>query len=761
MRLLQSIRTITLGLALVTTFPAAAQSTSLDSLPTATQDEISRICLPVQFREGAGAYRNCVQAELSARANSSASELGKLSFDDKYAVQQACAKAGGQSSANYQSCVADQISALNRIAAPALEKLSEDELYVVQQSCFDAQSKQGAASYRTCLNGEVESLLAIPAADTSNLNMLKKNALQLRCSSNSSTAVQYRQCVAAEYESIAGTAPSFLPVSTADTVQNASTENASPSVDAKKVEVAAVKAVTPEPKPEPTIVATEVSKPTMALPRNIKPPQSNAGSAVEQAAIVTASNTASINQVAVQESVQQEQATSTLQDPTGDSFIANASTTIDAVAPADARVISKPGLIETIELQERAKAQGIELEPAAIDATQTTDGSPTAMIAGAWQKFLDTIATMDSAAWLVIAGILATPALCLGLFSVARRFKRADMPAHNPALTDRIEPGMQTRKARHEKEAAALFDDDYTANEPLDLSPAQNTEHDAVTRMATKSERPDLYKPNREPQQPNVAAAAPSAIEAAMAATNTGNHAGHPWQSAFGQWLMQRPEEIRMESCIEFLIYWVAYGDDRYQPELKKRLFTAKKLSSHDQIKRWVLKQDVYAFSDVVGWLRNNASQKQLDQSIALIMALLVTEHNVTPVQNTLLRFLSDAFNIGKDRLEQRFIKAFGHPLPPVPRTDKYAWWTKQGSEALQQWDARAMALKPETEQMIARLGLAANYDESQIINAFRRAARRCHPDRFSELGERERALAEQQFIKFEQARDRLLGVSV
>ncbi len=752
MRLLQSIRTITLGLALVTTFPAAAQSTSLDSLPSATQDEISRICLPVQFREGAGAYRNCVQAELGARANSSASELGKLSFDDKYAVQQACAKAGGQSSANYQSCVAGQISALNKIAAPALEKLSEDELYVVQQSCFEAQSKQGAASYRTCLNGEVDSLLAIPAADTSNLNMLKKNALQLRCSSNSSTAVQYRQCVAAEYESIAGTAPSFLPVNTSARTAIANT-----------VEAAAVKTATP--KPEPIVVASVESKPTMALPRNIKPPQNGATATVEQSAVVSTSNSAgAIEEVAVQDSaVQPKQAISTLQDPIGDSLIATAGASIEAMAPADARVISKPGLIETIELQERAKAQGIELEPAAADATQANDSSPTAMIAGAWQKFLDALATMDSAAWLVIAGILATPALCLGLFSLARRFKRSEpeMAAQNSALIDRIEPGMQTRKARHEREAAALFDDDHQPDEPLDLSPAQNSDHDAVTRMATKSERPDLIKPDQEPQQQNATAAASSTIEAVMAAAKTAKRAEHPWQSAFGQSLMQQPEENRMESCIEFLIYWVAYGDDRYQPDLKKRLFTGTTLSWHDQIKRWVLKQDVFAFADVVGWLRNNASQKQLDQTIALIMALLVTEHNVTPVQNTLLRFLSDAFNIGKERLEQRFEKAFGHPLPPVPRTDNYAWWTKQSSDAPQLWDARAMALKPETEQMIARLGLAANYDESQIINAFRRAARRCHPDRFSALGERERALAEQQFIKFEQARDRLLGVSV
>ena len=74
---------------------------------------------------------------------------------------------------------------------------------------------------------------------------------------------------------------------------------------------------------------------------------------------------------------------------------------------------------------------------------------------------------------------------------------------------------------------------------------------------------------------------------------------------------------------------------------------------------------------------------------------------------------------------------------------------------------ARSLATKPEVEQMSARLGLPLSFDEHQVIAAFKRAARRCHPDRFTALGDRERALAENQFGKFEQARDKLLGVSV
>ena len=786
MRLLHLFRTLPVCLLLLATFQVAAQSNiSLDSLSKATQDQISRICLPVQFREGAGAYRNCVQAELHLRGSGSTSQLGTLSFDDKYAVQQACAKAGGQSSSNYKLCVTDQISALDEVRQPKLDKLSEDELYVVQQSCFDAQSNQGAANYRKCLNQEVDSLLSIPAVDTSSLNMVKKNALQLRCSSNSSNAVQYRQCVGAEFESIVGTAPVFLPVSTATRISN----NAEPASQSAVIDT--VKKVAEQQSQNANNVAAAItatasnatntgSKPTMALPRNISPPRNN--TAVEQATAQSDGVATASEALALQSS---ESGTNTLRDITGDTITTTTPPANTVVDTSEARVISRPDLVETIELQERAKAQGIEPAQSTGDEAAATAGpaasnTPIAQqLATWWQKFLDTLVSLEGKSWLIIAAVLALPALLMGLFSLTRAAKKADRPSsirQNPPLAERIEPGMQTRKLRHEQEAAALFDDNAAPD------------HDAVTRIATK---PTPAPQERAPLVPPPAAA-PAATEAPASANvqsvqnlavgqtpaqqadqlfgdsafDTAPAAApqatvNDWQSGFGPWLEQQPAPNRMAFCIEFLIYWVAYGDERYPPDLKKRLFTSTDLSSHDLIKRWVLKQDVFAFADVVSWLRNNASQKQLDQSMTLIMSLLITEHSVTPVQNTLLRFLADAFNIGKNNLEMRFEKAFGHPLPPIARPDKYQWWAKQDPQTMQRWDSRSMANKPETEQMIARLGLQQGFDEVQVINAFRRAARRCHPDRFTELGEHERALAEQQYIKFEQARDKLLGVSV
>lgn len=768
-----------LGLLLLAAMPVTAQST-LESLPQSTQDEISRVCLPVQFREGAGAYRNCVQAELELSSSGEANDMARLSFDDKYAVQQACAKAGGQSSSAYQSCVADQIAELNSISAPAFDQISEDELYVVQQTCFDAQSKQGAASYRQCLNTELQSVQAIPAADTNNLSMLNKNALQLRCSANASTASQYRLCIAEEYESVAGTEPTFLPVSTATQVvrNNEVTPRASVVAEtatklAEQNNTTLALATTPESESvalsNADVISNNDTSATMALPRNIIPQRAGANTDLEQPAAQTSTpDTGLISENTLRDATGEDLNTATEQQPI-------------AATNAETRVISKPELVKALEEQSRAETQTIEPENSSTAAATSTatpssepatdNATPMASVMGLWQKFLNALASLDGIGWLVIAGVLALPALLLGLFSLIRRVKQpVETPVNNASMTERIEPGMQTRQLRHEREAAELFGEhDNLAPKPIDETFHQphynsatdvNADHDAATRIAMKNEQPAA-----RPQQP--VESVPVTEHDFLSDTGSGSSASNPvtsnyaWQSAFGHWLTKQPASEQMELCIEFLIYWVAYGDERYEPQLKKRLFTATDLSEHDQIKRWVLKQDVFAFSDVVGWLRSNASQKQLEQSITLVMALLVTENSITPVQNTLLRFLSDAFNIGKVELELRFEQAFGHPLPDMPRPDKAAWWAKQQPEPVQRWNSRALATRPELDQMMARLGLFAGFSDLQVTDAFRRAARRCHPDRFTELGARERALAEQRFIKFEEARDKLLGVSV
>jgi len=787
MRRLLHITTLASLLYWVGLTPLAAQSLPLDSMPQATQDEISQICLPVQYREGAQAYRTCVQSELSLRSGHSSSKLIDLTFDDKYAVQQACASAGAQSSARYQACVTDQITELNSVAEPNLDAATEDELYAVQQTCFAAQSKEGAANYRRCLNAEIDGLLAVPAADTSALSMLNKNALQLRCSANTSRAADYRKCIGSEFESIAGSTPTFLPISSATRVVSKQAAQPATSAVTKAVETIASQSVAPDQSAtdstvrvanaalsttqasstiEPIAQAdTEANKPVMALPRNIDPTIVDTADAIS-------------TDLSTNEAANTANAGNTLRDATGNSQQFVASSTTVAQSDSEARVISRPALVQALEVQARENEQSDLAKPAPqaqTDAPSPAQGTgeqtdPLQPLKDIWQNMLQALGSLDRVGWIILAAVLALPALLLGLFSLFRRISRKQPePTTNPALTERIEPGLQARKLRHEREAAELFGETNSQTDLTTETPASSkSPANPLARQTAHRPRVEAAPDNAEMIEPlpsDEATRFAKKPDVEKAQTVGGFEETAPddnhWQSAFGHWLSRKPAEARLGHCIEFLIYWVAYGDDRYEPELKKQLFSAVDLNDHDQIKRWVLKQDVFAFADVVNWLRSNATKLQLEQTVGLIMALLVIENSVTPVQNTLLRFFADTFELGDKLLENNFESAFGHALPPVPRVDKLAWWEKQSDNELQRWDSRAIATLPVKQQMLARLGFTQPQNEAEVINAFRRAARRCHPDRFTALSERERALAERRFAKFEEARDRLLGVSV
>jgi hypothetical protein len=140
-------------------------------------------------------------------------------------------------------------------------------------------------------------------------------------------------------------------------------------------------------------------------------------------------------------------------------------------------------------------------------------------------------------------------------------------------------------------------------------------------------------------------------------------------------------------------------------------------------------------------------------------MALLVNENALTPVQNTLLKFLGDAFGLGNERLDVLFRTAYGQTMPQLPRLDKPKWWERQPADSLKRWDARSVSRQHRDIQYRIKLGLplGGKLNESAVLDCFNRAALRCDPGNFDLLSPREQALAERQLAKFDMATQSLL----
>ncbi len=773
---------------------ALGAADELTDLSAAEQDEIGRLCLPVQYQQGAAAYRNCVNSEFALRSGNSAPAMANLSFDDKYAVQQACSKAGRKITAEYQACVQDQITALEREPVPLLEDLSDDERYALQQTCFSAQSREGAGAYRRCVNNELADLHQVPAANLSGLSVVQRNALQLRCSAIAPTAATYRECLTTEYQSVSGLPATFLPESdtesTSEQVQTTARSNATslPNTETR-----------PQITVAPPLEKTEITTPLQAATEATQPP----ATAEPSPDIVSEKSTSAASTMAFPRRIKPPGADDITAELTADASTLEAVPTaadVSSTAEVTTRVISRPELVSTLTLLEKARSKAEDEIPNGISddvrgetgpetgADQTTalppqqatvptladsqlalvestnlpldtgpavrsvDPAETAPsdidgLAGTQARddqpvrdwIRDKTGALTATTWIVIATALAASALLLALLKAALRTRRAEVPP----LSERVGATMQRRDRRtagRQSENTTDFLDDRiplenpSAKDDIFVEDTTFASNDAaVTKVAHKA------NPGAQPRQ----------------TTNP-----QMWQSGFGHWLSEQPGEEQNQYAIEFLIYWIAYSDDRFDPASKQRIFSEPHPDEHELIKRWVLKQDVFAFADTISWLRSNANQQQRVQILDLLMALLVAENALTPVQNTVLRFLSDAFSLGDKALDTQYRAAFGHGLPPITRPDKIAWWNAQQTP-LVRWDARAQSHLPAREHYMARLGLEEEHTETDIIKSFRRAARRCHPDRFSALTHRERSLAEIQSRKFIEARDALLGVSV
>ena len=227
----------------------------------------------------------------------------------------------------------------------------------------------------------------------------------------------------------------------------------------------------------------------------------------------------------------------------------------------------------------------------------------------------------------------------------------------------------------------------------------------------------------------------------------------------FGQWLKTLPELAQQEYSIDLLIYWIAYADNRFDQESKTKVFQMSTPDDSNLVKRWAFKQDALALNDAIEHIKIHTQVLQREQIINLLMTLLVNEKALTPVQNNLLRFIADAFGVGKAYLAKIYHLDYGESIPPLPRPDKLIWWEGIDADQMLRWDARELANQSDQIRYRATLGqpLRGELSQTSVESSYQRAVRRCLPERASELGVRERLLLSTHSEKYRVARNALM----
>ena len=767
-----SCRSLLLLLVLLATFGnRAIAAEGLTDLPANIQQDIQTACLPVQYHQGAVAFRECVNNAVTTYTNSKASSpVTHLSLDENYAVEQACSNAGEKTSSAYQICVRQQVAELNALPVPVIDDLSDDEQYALQQTCFEAQSRLGAGPYRHCINRALVELRQLPAANFAGLSQVAQNTIQLRCSANHQNVVNYRKCL---IEAVGGV---IAPSTAARTVAR---QQRAPVTNTAAAIAVSVPATQTETSNSPIKPAED--KVSAAAVANTSASDTNR----------TTKTLASVDLAAARP----EQSTTEQPDNQAVALKVNAnatSITTTDVSPLDSDAEGSNDNVTASESAADSEVQAVESSPPIDFRDRAID---------VWTQLKSTFLALEGINRIIALSALALPLLLLLVWSLMRnrRSYKADFSTqqqNNRDLLDRVHPDFNTDEHDHLKErldaeaeeffgtidAEDIYDDRAAASKQDNRIAASNHQYGRLTDTDEVTEPVEAYQqdaamrelddalvhPRTDPSSAATRIATKPEIAAAAAIQKglSDNIDDIPLSMAadrgtFAKWLASVDPDDQLTYAIEFLIYWIAYGDERYDPALKEVLFQLQEPDDHDLIKRWVLKHDVIAFRDTISWLQNNADSVQRRQIIDLLMVVLVNEAALTPVQNTILRFLGDAFGVGNAELDAQYREAFGSAMAPLPRADKPKWWQRQPESASLRWDARAVADEHPDVQYRVRLGLPLDgpIDEEAVVKRFRRAARRCHPERFDTLTVRERELAEMQFEKFEDARDFLLGV--
>ena len=710
-------------------FNAFAQTnpSALTDLPPTVRNDIARICLPVQYQSGATAYRDCIEEQITARdqtieANTTDTALSNLSFDDRYAIQQVCGSNEADNSA--QQCRANQITALLALPTPNFTSLSSDEQYVMQQTCFNAQSGAGAAAYRQCQLDEIQSVINTVAPVFANLSAVERNTLQLRCSSSQPRLADYRDCL------VRGT--STIPTTSAETASVIASNSAPETTDVNQslvnsatVQVQPDSAIPDSLSADSPLAFNDVTNTASTRPRLINPP--NATDSADLPVATEPELNAALPSIAPETTI----------EPEANSALVS----VNAASPATE--------LETLGKPNQPSAQSNSSDDSTPSA-ENNDAAPADLVKHQLEQFknfvVDSFNGLSQQGKLLVAAIVAMP-IALWILLSGRRRKSYDD----------YEDAEYTRHNLKRRVMAQNDSLDFDDNDEPDrisshwASEADSLFDDAPTLDPTPMVKPK-YKPTLERAQPFEEEVAPTIkLERGSIAEQNSQISG------FSNWLYKQTPAEQLSLSIEFLLYWVAFGDERFDPSLKRRIFQTPDPTNQDIIKRWVLKEDVHAFSDVIDWVQQNTSGIQKEQIIRLLMALLINGDVPTPVQNTVLRFLSDVFYLDNPTLETIFEEDFGSSLPAMPRVDRVAWWQRQTPAAVSLWDARSIGDGDELLRHAAQLGLKRGARAEHIEAAYEQAFIRCNPERFDHLGEREHQLIASRRSRLLQAYDELM----
>jgi len=708
---------------------------TLESLENPQREAITRLCTPLQFTGGSESYRNCINSSLqnsegyvSPLTGETQTALTGLNRFERLAIQQYC-RLSAKDSSTYANCTNAQLSALLEQAQPTLSALTEHERYAAINQCFDPSGTTGGQHYRSCLNDAIDSLLSTAASHLSG-QPAKTGAASARSSQKEIEAMEDRSTqIISNYEAQASQRVLNM-------ISRQTPEDATP------------------------LAASAVEGPQISALADAEPSEVN-GQSLSDTIRTGPAETSAVQ-------------TSTVQASTNQAGINNTD-------PEQ----NNPDLT-ALNSTELAQVDSAQNEPDQTLLTQNSSDQEQQQEQESAQAFLDLPSGTKALAILVVILPLLAFLIMHAHRKDAQSFSQQPRPYDrnsDPETRDPYQaqpvslPQTPSLKDSPNSPPVGPYDTTIPINSLSlpDSAPRQTLATDSITAPYAHDE----LELARLPENQLLESLPVIDDEHNQTYLYDWNEVGHNGdqtmrdnplsltanidediQSAsYDNWLTDHPLEKRQEYAIELLIYWVAYSDNRFDPDSRRQVFQMQDPSERDLIKRSVFMKDAHTLLSALTFLQNHCSLKQHSQILDLIMGLLVAEKALSPIQNNLLRFFADAFGIGQSGLSVQFKRAYGHSMPNIPRPDKRIWWNSLDSEAIMRWDARGLSRQPAQVKHRALLGqpLSGPIDLESVRKSYSLAKDRCHLQRVDLLGEREQTLLAARERKFDLAHNSLM----
>ena len=187
-----------------------------------------------------------------------------------------------------------------------------------------------------------------------------------------------------------------------------------------------------------------------------------------------------------------------------------------------------------------------------------------------------------------------------------------------------------------------------------------------------------------------------------------------------------------------------------------------------------VRRRDTASIEEACRVLRNQFNAKGRRRFLELCISMVAADGYVTIPEQHVLRFLADLFYISPQRLQNFYQSVVETDLPPLGDPSSPDWWAQQTNgkdnrsqdqknrgERSQgrQTHSRTVSedgIPSEDRQAYDILGLNPGASQSEIKKAYRRLAKKHHPDRYKQAGEEAVNAANERFRQIKRAYEHL-----